>query len=94
MAIETTTLTMRDACALGAICGWAQRCVKLTWMVDGVQDHGTARSIGDWQGNFAGPEADVRDEYLRITTRIGMEWFVPIREVMEMYHDGVVVEDA
>lgn len=43
--------------------------------------YGTARSIGTEQGGFAGHSDDVREQYLRITTREGLEVFLPVLEL-------------
>lgn len=47
---------------------------------------GTARSLGDANGHLA-HSADVRDEYLRVTTMFGEE-FWPVSELVEDYAEG------
>ena len=51
-------------------------------LVDGNIIEGTARSIGDDRGNHAGPEDDIRDCYLRVTTTWGFEAFWPVAELI------------
>ncbi|QGJ95066.1 hypothetical protein SEA_REDWATTLEHOG_205 [Gordonia phage RedWattleHog] len=48
----------------------------------GNVSYGTARSIGDEQGYFARGDEDVRDCYLRITMRSGVERFEKVSDLM------------
>jgi hypothetical protein len=68
----------------------ATRPLTISWVDPntGSVETGTARSIGDERGNFTPPDADIRDEHLRITTSRGWEWFVPMRDAMDMVMDG------
>jgi hypothetical protein len=52
---------------------------------------GTARSIGDDCGNFAGRDDDVRDCSLRVTTDAGIEVFWPVAELIADVHTGMFV---
>jgi hypothetical protein len=53
---------------------------------------GTARSLGDENGNFARDE-DIRDLYLRVTGDTGFEYFLPVRGLMEQVRAGEFVHD-
>jgi hypothetical protein len=53
---------------------------------------GTARSIGNDRGGFAGADDDIRDQYLRVTLRIGLETFLPMRELIAKVPSGEFVE--
>jgi hypothetical protein len=57
----------------------------------GLIAEGTARSIGDKDGNFAGSDEDVRDCYLRVTTSTGFEAFWPVSELMDEVASGYFV---
>jgi hypothetical protein len=98
MTTTTTTtprpLTIPDAVTIADIIRWCQTCARLTWLDDrGDLAHGTARSIGDERGGFAGPTDDVRDCHVRITTAAGWEWFVPMADVIARHRAGTMVQD-
>jgi hypothetical protein len=88
--VRDRPLTIRDTVALAEIIRWAQTTAAIRWVDPntGSVETGTARSIGDERGNFTPPDADIRDEHLRITTSRGWEWFVPMRDAMDMVMDG------
>jgi hypothetical protein len=91
---ETRVLTVHDAILIGDIAEWAIHNSKLLWLDDrGEVQTGTARSIGDNQGNLLGRGVDVRDAFLRITTAMGWEWFVPMAEVIERHRIGTMMPD-
>jgi hypothetical protein len=84
-------LTIGDAVTLTE---WAQKNSRLMWLDHrGEPAKGTARSIGDVVGNFT-PEKDVRDAFLRITTAMGFEWFLPMEQAMAMQREGTLVADS
>jgi hypothetical protein len=75
-------LTIRQAVDLATICEAAIHSWHVARLVDNNIIEGTARSIGDDRGYFAGPEDDIRDCYLRVTTRSGFEAFWPVAELV------------
>jgi hypothetical protein len=87
-------LNIAEATQLATIIGWAQRCAKLVWL-DERSDvcYGTARSIGDENGNFLRCDRDVRDAYLRITTVGGFDLFLPMSEVLRRHDLGTMMEE-
>lgn len=90
----TRTLNIREAVNLGIALSWTQRNARLQWVDDrGNLGEGIARCVGDMNGNFAGPDDDVRDCYMRITTTGGFEWFVPMSDVLDRIVAGTMVED-
>jgi hypothetical protein len=90
----TRILTIQDTTALAEIIGWCQRTDRLMWLDDrGDVAYGTARSIGDANGNFLAAGEDVRDAYVRITTAMGFEWFVLVAEVMVRQQEGTMVRE-
>jgi len=86
-------LTMRDLVALEVIATAAERCARVARVLpSGTPVYGTARSIGNDRGAFLGRDEDVRDGYLRVTTREGFETFWPVRELMPLVHSGEFTE--
>lgn len=77
-------LTGTDACSLADIVRAAQGNVRVARLMPegtnaaGLIVKGTARSIGDLNGAFAGRNDDIRDCHLRVTTESGFEayWLV------------------
>jgi hypothetical protein len=87
------TLTIADAVALADIISWCQRNARLAWLDERDElAYGTARSIGDSLGNFLTNGDDVRDAFVRITTAMGFEWFVPMSDVLARHQAGTMVE--
>lgn len=88
-------LTKSDAVNLAAILAAAQGNRRVARLVDGRVVEGEARSIGDENGNFLSEEDDVRDGYLRVTGGvIGMDYFWPIKELMDETYMGTFIPDA
>jgi hypothetical protein len=95
MTTTTTAqlLTLTDALAVAELISYAQRNAKVARLTEGGRVvYGTARSIGDQRGNFLLNTEDVRDGYLRVTSRIGVEYFWPVRELMAEYLTSEFVE--
>lgn len=87
-------LTIGDAIDIGAICGAAGRCAPVARALEsGDVVYGTARSIGDTRGAFLASDTDVRNGYLRVTTRSGLEAFWPLRELLTELRAGLFVLD-
>ena len=87
------TLTTTDAVNLAAIIGAAQRNAKVARLMDdGNVIYGMARSIGTDGGAFDF-KSDARGQFLRVTTRMGMEVFWPVRELMADYQATTFVLD-
>lgn len=85
-----STLTVRDAVALGSICDAAIHGRKVSWLLSNSEVlTGVARSIGDERGNFAREDEDIRDCYLRVSATF--EHFLPVSEVLIMYRDGTFI---
>jgi hypothetical protein len=90
--MSTRPLTVSDTVALAAICSAAQRSTRIARLLDtGDIFTGTARSIGDENGGFAGPQDDIRDMYLRVTSTF--EHFLPIAELIDEVKAGTFVTD-
>jgi|tagenome__1003787_1003787.scaffolds.fasta_scaffold20985677_10 hypothetical protein len=94
MTTTENVLTMADLTALETISRAAITCARIAWVdrVTGRINYGTARSIGDENGNFLRRDKDVRDGFLRITTRGGWEHFVRVRDLMPLVHSGHFAE--
>ncbi|QDF18677.1 hypothetical protein SEA_PUPPER_191 [Gordonia phage Pupper] len=77
------TLTIRDAVALGKIVEWSSTTAKVV-RTDAEGNHlfGHARSIGSENGAFIRDDEDIRDAFLRVTSRTGFEHFIPVRELI------------
>jgi hypothetical protein len=86
-------LDIGTATTLATVLGWAQRNARITWAADGLVParliEGTARSIGDENGNFEFDE-DVRDLYLRVSGTF--EFFLPIEDVLVWVRNGLMAE--
>lgn len=88
----TAPLTVTTAVALAAICTAAIGTQRVARATDhGDITYGTARSIGDKNGNFASSDDDIRDCYLRVTTDGGWEVFWPVSEILDDYRAGLFV---
>lgn len=86
-------LTMTQLVQLETIAGAAQRTAKVARATDdGEVLYGIARSIGDERGMFLGHDTDIRDGYLRVTSRAGFEHFWPVAELMREVSDGLFAE--
>lgn len=85
-------LSIADVVALDIIVRAASTCAKVARMLeDGTVVYGHARSIGGTSGAFLGPDADVRDAFLRVTTQGGFEAFWPVRDLMPQAATGEFV---
>jgi hypothetical protein len=85
-------LTISDAVRLGIVCEAAERKYPVARVLEsGLVVFGTARSIGDRDGNFATRTMDVRDCFLRVTTKSGLETYWPIAELMNEVNTGEFV---
>src|SRR4029077_20883413 len=84
---EPPMLTLGDACVIADIVRCAQGNQPVTWMAEnGSLITGTARAITHEGGALLHNDTDVRDGYLWISA--GMEFFIPMREVMERVPEG------
>lgn len=94
---ERAPLSMPVVNALAALVGAAQRGARIARaFVDQPSSvvYGTARSIGDVNGNHMGPRDDVRDCYLRVTTVNGWEAFWLVSELVEAYQSDLFLVDV
>ncbi len=86
------TLTISDFSALEIVVSSVQGNAKVARVMDnGDVINGIARCIGDENGcsRFG---ADVRDQFLRVTTEKGWEMFWPVAELMLLARDGLFVQ--
>ena len=90
MTTTTSTLTISTALAIAEVLRAAQTegKVYLVRTGEGGPLYGHARSVGDDRGNFLRADRDVREAYLRVTTRGGWDVFVPMAEVIEAAEEG------
>lgn len=88
----TDILTARDVMTLAEIISMTQRNAKIARdMSDDILVYGHARSIGD--ENFCADfRNDIRDQYLRVTTRGGMEYAWPVADLVKARQDGAFAE--
>jgi hypothetical protein len=87
----TANLTIADVTALNEIINAATTTAKVAWVnTDGDIRFGTARAITAAWGNssYITSSHDIRDGYLRITSREGWENWLIVSDLMESYHDG------
>lgn len=91
---DTTThgpMTINEMFHIYEVVNAACEGAKVAWAnEDGDLHYGTARHIvksPDDYG-FTGPDMDVRDGYLRITTRTGMEVAYNVKELAQMHAEG------
>jgi hypothetical protein len=91
---EHGPLTMSDLTSLQVIAQAAETNSRVSWVTDGPVLHGTARSIGDERGNFLSGKDDVRDGFLRITSKTGFEYFLPVTQLIHMVRDGYLALDS
>lgn len=90
----STAFTLRDFAALEPIVAAAQSTGRVRRLLDnGSVMSGTARSLGDENGNFARDGEDIRDLFLRITADSGFEYFLPVGGLMEQVLRGEFVHD-
>lgn len=71
---------------IGNAAAWGQKVARV--LADGNIVYGTARSIGDANGNFDF-EHDVRAQFLRVTSVSGAEYFWPVAELMGEVTEGM-----
>jgi hypothetical protein len=82
-------LSARDVTTLARIVEVAGRGQLVTWLDDerdGEPRTGTARALTDERGNHW--HGDVRDAHLWVTTRSGMEAFLPVGKVVALSQAG------
>ena len=82
-------MNIQETIAAAEVLRTAQTCAKVARAYDdGTVVYGTARSVGDQTGAFGQSDDDIRDLYLRVTTREGWERFWPMRELMTEVETG------
>lgn len=82
-------LTVADTVSLGVIVDAAQHNSKVARAnSDGEVTYGTARSVGNETFAFLKKGEDVRDAFLRVTTRGGFEAAWKVSELMDEVHTG------
>src|ERR1044072_9646252 len=81
-------LTVREASAIATIIDMAVHGKKVARAIPEDRDgaghivYGTARSLQTERGSFLSDDDDVRDAFLRVTSRAGFEHFWPLRELI------------
>lgn len=88
IAKRGTTLSLRDVQDLAYIVNAASRSSRVRWVSEhGDILEGTVRHIvGDLNGGFLRADEDVRDSFVRITTTLGFEVFMPMHEAVALHH--------
>lgn len=81
-------MTIEEIIQANTIITAAQTCAKVAWVTHGEIRYGTARSIGDEQGQFAHGDAEFIGQYLRVTGREGFEYFLSVRHLMPKVASG------
>lgn len=94
------TLSIADACSIADIVRMAQNTAKIAYLRTGPGHegeeplYGHARSITDARGGFLPLDIDVRDGFLRVTTRSGFEVSLPLAALIEAHkHHYFVATD-
>ena len=85
------TLTANDYLAIAEVIKAARIGSKVRWVQDNQFDSiasGTARSIGDEHANFWTTDQDISEVFLRVTSTMGFEYFIPVLDVVEKYLTG------
>lgn len=80
-----------EACQLADIVHAAQRSTRVARLLDDTVAVGTARSIGDDQGNHSKADQDIRDLFLRVTLLSGFDVYWPISDLMAEHDSGEFV---
>jgi hypothetical protein len=86
------TLTIADVIALGTVVDAASQSAKVAWVDPDTGDirYGTARHIVVSPDNygFLPRDTDVRDGYLRVTTRSGFDVALSVRALITLVQAG------
>lgn len=90
-----STLTINEATNIGMLLTAVQDKTICTWQNDmGDLLTGTLRAIcKDEGGNFLHADEEVRDAVVWITTRMGLEVFLPVKDVLGKMHCGLFAPD-
>jgi len=89
-------LSIADVIALSTIIDSASQTARVRWLDErGDIREGTARHIVRSADDFSfiPRDMDVRDGFLRITTTLGMEVTIAVRELMAMVQRGEFAKD-
>lgn len=93
---QTRPFSLLALSSISPIVDAAQRGAKVRILMGDDPEfilEGTARSLGDENGNFATTEDDVRDLFLRVTSLTGFEHFIPVSELMVKVSEGAFAID-
>ena len=83
--------TLSDAVTVGIIADMAQKNKVVSWLPKrGPVVAGTARCVGTEYGCAAAEGTDVREQFLRITTKMGLEHFMSIPDAMARVREGTL----
>jgi hypothetical protein len=92
-----SNLSIADVIALSTIIDAASQSAHVRWLDDDGSTiaEGTARHIVRGEDDFAFiPQTmDLRDAFLRITSRAGWDVAIPVRKLMDMVMRGEFVKD-
>ena len=84
---EPRILTLSLTATLGELLTAVRAGNKCRWLApNGDIATGVLRSIGDERGNFAGPDDDIRDCFVRVSSML--ELFFPVMDVIALIHKG------
>jgi hypothetical protein len=93
--VERPTLTVSDVFALAKIVTASQHESRVGMARDGGEDPwtGTARHLVTSQTNwgFPSPASDIRDAYVRIAWRNGLDTAYPITQLVQWFHAEIFV---
>lgn len=87
--IARLTLSVADAWTIGQIIGMSRDGAKVARVADTPEGavYGTARGLVDEHMMRPREGTDVRDMYLHVTTRQGMEVLWPVRELIDQFRE-------
>lgn len=78
-----SVLTVPIAICISKIITGCQTNSRCKWSNPGDDIiEGTMRSIGAENGNFQIPSGDVRDGFVRITSLMGFDYFIPVMNIV------------
>jgi hypothetical protein len=87
-------LTVATTLNLAKILDWCIGTKRIAWLDPETNElrTGTARNVGDENGNHLARDEDLRDGFFRITTSNGFELFMPIKDALPMVAATTMVE--
>lgn len=83
-----TPATISTVVAMGVLVNAASSCARVRWLQNDNVIEGTARAITTEAGYTLASNVDIREGFLRITTGMGWEAYLPVPEVLTMIDRG------